>query len=375
MIFKINQPKPGNIKIVVNSITNTPIPKGEGALISIHKKGLTPLTFVDKARSQYGNRVGAKLVEYKDDLYLLGGDNNLLLKYNISLNEWSNVADMNVIRIWPTAEVVGDVIYAIGGRNKTDGKIVENQSYDIVNGKIEEFADMLYPVRYMGSVVHNEQIYVLGGNSPTSGYLDKVQKYDPATDTWSELSSMPTARTTDAVVYNEKIYAVGGFTSDGTTDEDYKFIDVYDISTNTWLSSIEMPVSLSAHAVALYEDFIFIVSDYDDHIGKIFAYNITNDSWINYSSNFKPRRHVAAIIKDDKLYSYGGNYPRSIYFPEDDSTTIDRDDLQVARIQTKSFRRCPKNRSRSGKCIWLGKVCRRKWRDCWYELVWRLCSW
>jgi len=332
-----NRPQPGNIKMVVNSLTNQPISKGEGSLLSIHKNELIPLTFTRMGWSYFGRRVGAKFVEYNDDLYLLGGENNSLVKYNIALNEWSKVSDDLNMRVWPTAEIVGATIYAIGGRNTTNGDIVKNQSYDLVDNKIEEFADMLYPVQYMGSVVHDGQIYVLGGATADNTYLDKVQKYDPATDTWTELSPMPTARTTDAVVYNGKIYAVGGYSSDGTTGEDYKFIDVYDIGTNTWLSSIEMPVYLSAHSLALYKDFILMVSDYDDHIGKIFGYNITNDSWINYSSNFKPRRHVAAIIKDDKLYSYGGNLPRSYYDPQNDSTITNYDDLQVARIATESL--------------------------------------
>ena len=333
LTLSASQPQSGNLKMVVNSFTNTPVSKGNGPILEIHKKDLIPIDFYDFGKSGYGSRKGARLVEHKEDLYLLGGDNGHLVKYNPALNSWASVMSNLPVRIWPTAQVVGDKIYAIGGRNTTDGKIVKNQVYDIINDELKDFADMLYPVKYMGSVVYNNQIYVLGGHSEDNQFLDKVQKYDPVQDTWTLLSSMPTAKTTDAVVHNGKIYVVGGYSNDGTGGKDHKFIDVYDIGSDTWLNSIEMPVYLSANSLSLYKDFIFMVSDYDDHIGKVFAYNVVTDTWLDYSTNnFKRRRHMASIIKNDRLYTYGGSFARILVDPQDDSTVYEYDDLQVATI-------------------------------------------
>lgn len=60
------------------------------------------------------------------------------------------------------------------------------------------------------SAVINGRIYVIGGKHGTSS-LNTVQVYDPATDTWTTLRSMSSARRghTSAVV-NGKIYVIGG---------------------------------------------------------------------------------------------------------------------------------------------------------------------
>ena len=321
-----NEPESGKVKMVVNSLTNATIASGLSSLLSVYRTNLIPMNFSRLSSSD--ERTGANLVVYNDDIYVVGGTkNNSLRKYDAQSNSWSLVESEIYPRQWSTAEVIENKIYMLGGRDFVNYNIVKNQSYDFSTRVVKDLADMPYPVKYHGSVAHNGMLYVIGGSKPGPDYLDNLQRYDPSADSWTQLSPLPTKRHTDAVVHKNKIYAVGGYNHNVG---DYKYIDVYNIDTDSWESSITMPINVSAHRLALYEDFIFIVSDYDDHLGKIFAYNISNDSWKNYSSNFTPRRHVASIINGQKLYTYGGNYPTT------DSTNAERNYFEVSDIVTKA---------------------------------------
>ena len=96
----------------------------------------------------------------------------------------------------------------------------------------------------------NGKIYVIGGATvhpgssepalhPTRPHrsVGTVEEYDPKTNTWSERSSMPTARNHAAIgVVNNKIYVIGGrlgsafiFTASNTN-----VVEEYDPATDQW---------------------------------------------------------------------------------------------------------------------------------------------
>lgn len=96
----------------------------------------------------------------------------------------------------------------------------------------------------------NGKIYVMGGAAVHPGSSEialqparphrsvgTVEEYDPKTNTWSERSSMPTARNHAAVgVVNNKIYVIGGrlgsafiFTASNTN-----VVEEYDPMTDQW---------------------------------------------------------------------------------------------------------------------------------------------
>ena len=275
--------------MVINSLTNSPIKAGESPFFSIHKTDFVPMNSRYRAKFTTERKVGATLLEYKDNVFAIDGSHmstglissssgqqdSLVSSFDKATPiSWLNETDNKMYkgapasyihRIWPTAEVVGDKVYIIGGYDE-NGAIAENQSYDLSKiypqldplEDVQKFADTPFPVFYMGSTVYNNEIYVFGGTLKDRTQSDKVQKYDPSTDIWTQLSPMPTSRNVDVVAYNEKIYAVGGYSSESG---DYNYIDVYDIVSDAWETRIKMPVNLSAHRVAIYKDFIFMVED------------------------------------------------------------------------------------------------------------------
>ncbi|GJM70186.1 hypothetical protein HMSSN036_24020 [Paenibacillus macerans] len=60
------------------------------------------------------------------------------------------------------------------------------------------------------TVIYNDKIYVLGGSNTTN--VNQVDVYDPSSDTWVTDEAFPTSRKHPfAAVFNEKIYLFGGY--------------------------------------------------------------------------------------------------------------------------------------------------------------------
>src|ERR1041385_3145101 len=55
-------------------------------------------------------------------------------------------------------------------------------------------------------------IYVYGGQTSTGGFLNDLWRWNPATETWTQLANMPTAKgNIQGAYWNGKIYVPGGF--------------------------------------------------------------------------------------------------------------------------------------------------------------------
>ena len=148
-----NEPESGKVKMVVNSLTNAPISKGLSSILSIYRTNLIPMNFSRLSSSD--ERTGANLVVYNDDIYVVGGTkNNSLRKYNAQSDSWSLVESEIYSRQWSTAEVIGNKVYMLGGRDFVNYNIVKNQSYDFSTREVKDLADMPHPVKYHGSVAH-----------------------------------------------------------------------------------------------------------------------------------------------------------------------------------------------------------------------------
>lgn len=97
----------------------------------------------------------------------------------------------------------------------------------------------------------NGIIYVVGGqhidwNTFRTRLLARVDAYNVATDTWSQVASMPGAREAlnGASVINGRLYVTGGRSSALTPEGFYKptkTLFVYDPGTNRWTRKADMP--------------------------------------------------------------------------------------------------------------------------------------
>jgi hypothetical protein len=138
----------------------------------------------------------------------------------------------------------------------------------------------------------NGKIYAIGGvKSGGADHVSQVEEYDPATDTWTRVADIPTARSgvaTSAV--NGKIYAIGGWVGTGSpisTVEEYEPIAPLVVDFNgdgvvdfrdfcrlaqSWYggeSSADIAAGLSGEQSVDYEDLAGFVEYWLQNIGLI----------------------------------------------------------------------------------------------------------
>ncbi len=158
-------------------------------------------------------------------------------RYDALTNSWTRLPSMPTARAGLGLAVVGNKIYAIGGRDCSlyvaCGKALDaNEAYDLKTGRWETKAPMPTPRMDLAVVALDDKIYALGGYNPDQGALSDVEVYDPATDTWTLASSLPARRISGgAAVCGEKIVYFGGYTPSYAPSVR---VWIYDSMTEEW---------------------------------------------------------------------------------------------------------------------------------------------
>ena len=127
---------------------------------------------------------------------------------------------MRVPRDHLAAGVVGEKIYAIGGRlqHSFGSNLNVNEEYAPVSDTWTTRAPLPITRSGVAAAVLGGRVYVFGGEAP-SGTFGTAEAYDPATNSWAEVAPMPTARHgLGAAVLQGTIYVIGGGLSPGSTD-------------------------------------------------------------------------------------------------------------------------------------------------------------
>ena len=161
--------------------------------------------------------------------------------YDPATDTWIPKADMPTARNSLSTSVVGDRIYAIGGSQAGKG-ISTVEVYDPATDTWTQRADMPTAREAVSTGAMNGKIYAIGGreySGAPSGPLSIVEAYDPATDIWTTMADMPTARTDPSVsVVGDRIYVIGGSTTDSPFHA-CSTVEAYDPSLDSGPTSIE----------------------------------------------------------------------------------------------------------------------------------------
>ena len=97
------------------------------------------------------------------------------------------------------------------------------------------------------------RLYVLGGYQSTSAFpfdpTNRAFEYDPATDTWREVATMPSARGASAAVALDGLIHVLGGAAGGPSAAH----EVYDPATDAWSAAPELPNPRSGLTAAVVD--------------------------------------------------------------------------------------------------------------------------
>ncbi|PKM87338.1 MAG: hypothetical protein CVU87_09770 [Firmicutes bacterium HGW-Firmicutes-12] len=162
-------------------------------------------------------------------LYALGEN---LIEYDPVANTCTDKGVMPQFNMGSTSQAVNDKIYVLGldpnlGKGDTATETLLKE-YDPSTSSWVDKIPMPSVRSGFEMVEVNGKIFVLGGETHTAGEdwrdRDTVELYNPASDSWTVLESMPTARHGFiTVVVSGKIYAMGGMSNyqNITTVEEY----------------------------------------------------------------------------------------------------------------------------------------------------------
>lgn len=167
---------------------------------------------------------------------------------------------------------------------------------------------------FASSITINGKIYVMGGlkcaNSKYSSVND-VEIYDIATDTWSKGESMPFLTThAKPINYNNKIYVfLGGIVNTGIDTILHKSIQIYDIASNTWSTSSNVPFVRFGYTLNLIDDKVYLIGGYDSSTfsNDVKIFDLKKETWKNGSSMPSYRCYAMSASINNKIYVFGGN--------------------------------------------------------------------
>ncbi|MDP9076084.1 MAG: hypothetical protein M3O71_01545 [Bacteroidota bacterium] len=181
-------------------------------------------------------RGGAGEAAYNGKLYIVcgithghrSGTNSMFDCYDPATDKWTSLPDAPHIRDHSMAVVVGDKLYAIGGRNTSlhdannfmsffDKVVLDVDCYDFKTGKWSTL-DAKLPLGTGGGTAVNldNKIYYIGGERATATKPNGPQKdvfvLDPSTQNqWAKAAGLNMARNgVGGTVLDHKIYIAGG---------------------------------------------------------------------------------------------------------------------------------------------------------------------
>lgn len=258
--------------------------------------------------------------------------------YDTSKNTWTSLPSMPASQMGGVSTQIGKKIYffgGLGGSSYPGDNIFSlniTQVFDIEKKEWLSLSPMSTPRDGATYAVVNNKVYLFGGIGGISNerrILTSVEVYDIATNRWSYLPSMKTAREGASVaVLDGKIYLFGGG-ADSDTNDHYNLSEVFDTKTNTWtvLPSMKFKRLNATSTVLDGKIYIFGGSDGRQFLTNGEVFNPATNTWSLTASMNAPIYRAGSAVINGKIYLFGGdsgpNNSNSgeIYNPQTDSWT------------------------------------------------------
>ncbi|HXX74776.1 MAG TPA: kelch repeat-containing protein [Nitrospiraceae bacterium] len=232
---------------------------------------------------------------------------------------WRTATPSPTKRTEVTAGTLSDKIYVVGGFEQPSLGNVLNLSitpslevYDPSTDRWTVKAPLPVGLHHVGLGVTGGRLYVIGGykQSGLSVWqpVATVYAYDPATDTWAERASMPTARGALSVtVHDGKLYAIGGYDRNANSAA----VEVYDPARNTWVSRAPLPTPRDHLASATVSGKIYAIGgrlngDYRRNLSVTERYDPAIDQWTRVADLPTARSGITAAEVGGRVYVFGG---------------------------------------------------------------------
>jgi len=319
--------------------------------------GVIPLFGVEKVNATENGSwttlapLPTPISSYKDTVALNGTiyyiDGDMTLRYDPETNNWTQLTPLPTRNPGCVIAVCQNKIYVLGGSPD-----VPTQVYNPATGTWENRTSFHETRGIVHANVVDGKIYVMGGQYlGFIGMLYPVSSnyvYDPETDTWSEMAPLPVGVGGYAsAVVDDKIYIISGGYGAVPDWEPTNLVQIFDPATNQWTNGTSIPTPVyNAKACAITEPSgskrIHVIGGqlnyywYDipfDGVDLHQVYDPETDTWTNATALPTPRTGLGLAAINDEIYVIGGSdgdtyltvnekYTPAGYIPEFPSWTI-----------------------------------------------------
>ena len=230
----------------------------------------------------------------------------------VQIFSWEEKASHSLARYaYDGLEVIDGKLYFAGGHDGTDRDTFE--SYDPATNQWTTLPSLSTARHGTAGAILNGKLYIIGGE--LIGDLDSVEIYDTTANSWSAGTSLPFAyRHGKAISLNGKILIFGGYV--GNTSSSISDVREYDPSTDTWSSKASMNTARYGHKIALHDNKVWVMggrSPTTDYLDSVEIYDPAADSWSAGPSLISPRLWPVVWTTNGSLYVAGGKSDSSTY--------------------------------------------------------------
>ena len=140
-----------------------------------------------------------------------------------------------------------------------------------------------------------------GGGNSSGGYYNDLWRWNPATQAWTQLANMPTAKQNiQGAYWNGKIYVPGGFNGAHITEN-----AIYDIATNAWSTGAPLPAAQTGTTVA-FNNKVYNFGGNPGPQSTVTIYDIATNTWTTGAAMPAATTYGRSIVAGSFAYYAGG---------------------------------------------------------------------
>lgn len=169
----------------------------------------------------------------------------------------------------------------------------------------EQRTTMDIPRTHFAIASYDGRFYVIGGEA-SSGISDVVERYDPQSNTWTRLTSKPTAvADAQAITIGGKIYVAGGRRESGEISNQ---LEIYDPDSDHWQTLAPLPQPLSQYAAATVDGKLYLFGGWDGtaYQRDVWKFQPDSNTWEARTPAPEARGHMSASVLGSRIHLIGG---------------------------------------------------------------------
>jgi N-acetylneuraminic acid mutarotase len=262
------------------------------------------------------------------NVLVAGGSNSGLATstaelYDFATGLWTRTGNMNIPRLYHTATLLSDGrVLVTGGQSAGDGNdnFVEKTAeiYDPGTGKWT-LVNSMSRARYghSATLLPNGTVLIAGGAGPRGDlvYTVRAEVFNPYSGLWKNVDTLLTPRGfhTAVLLNNGNVLIAGGLTLPANSPNRTPTAELFQTSSNKWIStgSMAVPRSAGAYGGVLLPDGRFFIAGGRTDTAEV--YNPNTGVWEPPSNMAVSRSfHTVTLLRNGTVLVIGGENPNGI---------------------------------------------------------------